>query len=183
MNRGYVVKFNREKGWGFIRSDHYDSDLFFHVSNLAHAQTVEVGKTVKFDLQNTQRGLAAINIEAFSVPISAQARFLIVSVLLILTLWSAANFALQMNPLFVNYLLAVNMTAFLLFGYDKFIAGGKKQRIPEAILHSLSLLGGWLGSAIGMGLFRHKTRKSSFLIRHWGIFFVFVGAIFLFTMI
>jgi uncharacterized membrane protein YsdA (DUF1294 family) len=59
---------------------------------------------------------------------------------------------------------AINLVALLTYGYDKTIAGGARWRVPEAILLGLALIGGSLGAAVGMLLFRHKTSKPAFLI-------------------
>lgn len=56
-------------------------------------------------------------------------------------------------------------TSVVLYGIDKFAAVGKKRRLPEAALHLTALIGGWPGAAIGQRMFRHKTRKASFLLK------------------
>lgn len=56
-------------------------------------------------------------------------------------------------------LLAVNLLAFLLMGWDKFKAGRNMWRTREPTLFLLPLLGGALGGTLGMLLFHHKTRK------------------------
>lgn len=61
--------------------------------------------------------------------------------------------------------VAASGTSVVLYGIDKFAAVGKKRRLPEATLHLVALLGGWPGAAIGQRLFRHKTRKASFLLK------------------
>lgn len=49
------------------------------------------------------------------------------------------------------------------FAWDKAAAARGGGRIPEAGLHLLELLGGWPGAILGALLFRHKTRKASYL--------------------
>jgi uncharacterized membrane protein YsdA (DUF1294 family) len=60
-------------------------------------------------------------------------------------------------------LIGINCAAFFLCGFDKSIAGSDKTRIPEVILLSFCLFGGTVGFILGMCLFRHKTRKASFI--------------------
>ena len=69
-------------------------------------------------------------------------------------------------------LLAINIFAFLLMGYDKKLAKRKKSRISEKTLLMSAFLGGSLGSGIGMLYFRHKTSKNSYLVKFWSIFIV-----------
>lgn len=67
-------------------------------------------------------------------------------------------------PLLYNYLITINIAAFIIFGLDKMSARMRGQRIPEIILYALSLLGGFAGAFIGMIFFRHKTSRASFYI-------------------
>ena len=48
-------------------------------------------------------------------------------------------------------------------GVDKHKARKRARRIPESTLFVLALIGGSLGSILGMHLFRHKTRHWYFL--------------------
>lgn len=62
--------------------------------------------------------------------------------------------------LFYLYLAIINLAGFASMGMDKARARRRAWRIPEKTLFLLALLGGSLGSVLGMQLFRHKTR-------HW----------------
>ena len=62
------------------------------------------------------------------------------------------------------YLGAVNIIGFLIMGIDKLKARKRGFRIPEATLFLVALMGGSVGSLIGMYLFRHKTRHRTFTI-------------------
>ena len=65
-----------------------------------------------------------------------------------------------------DYLLllyaAVSVISFFAYGVDKRRASRKKWRIPASLLLGLGVLGGAVGSLIGMSLFRHKTRHLYF---------------------
>jgi uncharacterized membrane protein YsdA (DUF1294 family) len=67
--------------------------------------------------------------------------------------------------IFWAWLLAINLVAFLTYGYDKMIAGSQVTRVPEAVLLLLAVFGGFVGAALGMWIFRHKTRKTGFQVR------------------
>ena len=62
--------------------------------------------------------------------------------------------------LLLEYLIAVNLIGFALMGIDKYKAKKRAFRIPEATLFIVAIIGGSIGSIIGMYAFRHKTR-------HW----------------
>ena len=72
-----------------------------------------------------------------------------------------------MNTFYI--LLGINICAFILMGYDKKLAKNHQRRISEKALLTSVLLGGSIGSGIGMFYFRHKTSKNSYLVKFWGI--------------
>ncbi|WP_348800170.1 DUF1294 domain-containing protein [Flavobacterium adhaerens] len=67
------------------------------------------------------------------------------------------------------YFLILNGIAFMLMGYDKHLAKNQKQRISERTLLGCVFLGGTIGSGLGMLVFSHKTAKTNFLLKYWGI--------------
>ena len=88
--------------------------------------------------------------------------------LVFITLGAAAathSLAPGISPLY-NYLVAINIAAFVLCGFDKSIAGKGSTRVPEKVLFGSAAIGGSLGLLVGMELFHHKTRKVSFLIMY-----------------
>lgn len=62
------------------------------------------------------------------------------------------------------YLALINLIAFVLMGIDKYKATRHRWRIPERTLFLPAILGGSLGALLGMGVFRHKTRKTLFTV-------------------
>lgn len=62
------------------------------------------------------------------------------------------------------YLLVMNVFGLLLMGMDKQRAKKKLWRIPEKHLFLCSLLGGSIGTWVGMYLFRHKTKHWYFVV-------------------
>lgn len=67
------------------------------------------------------------------------------------------------NSLFA-YIAVVNIITFYLMRVDKQKAIKNQFRIPERTFFLLSILGGALGTYIGMKIFRHKTKHASFAI-------------------
>lgn len=63
---------------------------------------------------------------------------------------------------YLAWLAAWSAVAFGFFGYDKAQAQRQGWRVPELVLHGLSLVGGFAGALAGMLLFRHKTRHGVF---------------------
>lgn len=61
------------------------------------------------------------------------------------------------------YLVVQNIIGFGIMGLDKWKAKKHAFRIPESTLFIIAIIGGSLGSIIGMHLFHHKTRHWYFL--------------------
>ncbi len=61
------------------------------------------------------------------------------------------------------YFAGVNLIGFALMGIDKYRAKKRAFRIPEATLFIIAIIGGSIGSLLGMYVFRHKTRHRSFV--------------------
>ncbi len=64
----------------------------------------------------------------------------------------------------IAYIVLVNIIGFALMGIDKRKARKNAFRVPEATLFAMAIIGGSLGSFLGMHLFRHKTKHLSFII-------------------
>jgi len=77
------------------------------------------------------------------------------------------------------YFLIINFAVFIIAGYDKYLGTKNKRRIPENTLFSMALLGGSVGLLFAMLLFRHKTSKSSFIVKFCGIFLIQIMIVYL----
>ena len=67
-----------------------------------------------------------------------------------------------MINIILGYLLAVNITSFLLFGIDKYKTKKGQWRISEATLLTMAAIGGSIGAWAGMRLWHHKTMHKKF---------------------
>ncbi len=74
-------------------------------------------------------------------------------------------------PLWAGALLGINLATIFLYGFDKWAAKNDWLRVPEKVLHAVTLLGGTPGAAFAQRTFRHKTQKESFRKLYWaGVF-------------
>ncbi len=73
---------------------------------------------------------------------------------------------IDMTYFVIGYIVCINLAGLVSMGMDKRKAIRHQWRIPEATLFLIALLGGSLGSIIGMQLFRHKTKHWYFV---WGM--------------
>lgn len=69
-----------------------------------------------------------------------------------------------MNLLPVIFIILMSIIAFVVMGVDKRKAKQHKHRISEKTLWILALVGGSIGSYLGMIFFRHKTKHLNFRI-------------------
>ena len=62
------------------------------------------------------------------------------------------------------YLFIINAIGFILMLVDKIKARKNLWRIPEKVLFLSAIIGGSIGSLLGMYVFRHKTKHFSFIL-------------------
>lgn len=70
---------------------------------------------------------------------------------------------------FAVYFLAINIIGLMVMLIDKRRAIHHQYRIPEKTLWFITIIGGAIGTTLGMWLFRHKTKHISF---KWGFPFI-----------
>ena len=68
------------------------------------------------------------------------------------------------------YALA-SLVTFIAYSIDKDRAHLGRWRLRESTLHLKELLGGWPGALIAQRVFRHKLRKTGYMIFVWLIVF------------
>lgn len=62
------------------------------------------------------------------------------------------------------WLVLMTVIAFIQMGYDKLQAMRGKWRVKEKKLWLFAVVGGAIGSFLGMLIFRHKIRKMKFVV-------------------
>lgn len=62
----------------------------------------------------------------------------------------------------LNYLVIINIIAFIVYGIDKLKAKRGKWRITEATLLLLAIIGGSIGAWCGVNVWHHKTLHKKF---------------------
>lgn len=205
MNKqGTIVRWDAERGFGFLRSPSTDTDVFFHVRDFRGrgVQPCE-GMQVDYDeIHVGGKGPRAMAIEPLgagakkapprTVPahltearrsrtrppgagLEIAVMLLLVPAYAALLVWATATDRISVPVLLCAPLLWV--VTFYAYWRDKFAAQRGAWRTPEAALHALGLVGGWPGGWLAQRLLRHKSNKASFRATYWGTVGVHVLAV------
>ena len=82
----------------------------------------------------------------------------------------------------IGYLVVMNIVGIAVMGIDKSKAKRGAWRIKEATLFGVSIIGGSIGTLLGMYMFRHKTKHIYFVIGMPLILILHIGVmVFLYT--
>lgn len=70
MKKGTVKWFDDSKGYGFLRADGYDEDIFVHYSSVQAEgfRSLTKGEEVEFELVQGEKGFKAENVVRLSNP-------------------------------------------------------------------------------------------------------------------
>ena len=82
---------------------------------------------------------------------------------------------LPLKNMIIFYLIILNLIGFLIMGLDKHKAKKHQWRIPEKTLFLASLLGGSVGTLLGMYAFHHKTKHWYFVVGMPAILILQIG--------
>jgi len=97
---------------------------------------------------------------------SPKSTFGVISVVLVIIVGVAALIFTrqqQLHPYWI-WLITLSVMTFFWYGFDKGQSKRAGLRVPEMVLHLLTLAGGFPGGWLGRLFFRHKTRKDAFLV-------------------
>ena len=170
-----VVRWNDDKGFGFIAPRGGGKDVFVHIKSFPSTlRRPKVGDPASFVPSLDDKGRLRTDDAIFlSSDTSAGSRVLqravpaiAFGVLFIALLCFAANGSWL--PFFVPFVyFGASLVAYLMYTFDKSAASTNTWRISEESLHITSLVGGWPGALVGQAVHRHKTKKQSFRAVFW----------------
>ncbi len=183
--KGKLIKWNDDRGFGFIQPVDSSQEVFLHICELKDATRrpqvddiiyyyVVAEEDGKFRANNAFIPGARSNqiSSSISLAIGTTSPFPIQEMLLlsILPLVTSIHFfATTRNPLpFILY-PTMSVLTYALYANDKSRANRGKWRIPEQSLHLCELAGGWLGGFVAQQKLHHKSKKKSYQIKFWTI--------------
>jgi cold shock protein len=62
MPTGVIKFFNRRKGFGFIKYDDSEKEIFVHATGMVDKKEIQENDKVEFDEKDGDKGLAAFNV-------------------------------------------------------------------------------------------------------------------------
>lgn len=180
MRKGVIETWHDDKGFGFITTDDNQS-VFFHISEYVPQGRPRAGETMLFELGEDKKGrLQAHNVQTQKHYQQAQhqnnfeakqTQLLIFGCVFYVALIVLAAFSI-IDWLVVCWYVALGLVTFAMYAKDKSAAQKGTWRTPEKTLHTLSLIGGWVGAMLAQSYLRHKSQKSRFrLVYYMTVFF------------
>ena len=180
---GRIVDWNDSKGYGFIDSGDGGRQAFVHINDFPRGSRRPVeGDEVSYEESEDKRGrpkaaearLVSAGV-SFNPTVSAG-----LTALLALGAVTGISIA-ELAPWWIPVaFLAASLIAVVVYGLDKKAAATNGTRIPDALLHLLSIAGGWPGAFYAQRRFHHKTRKTAFQIVFAVTIFLNLAGLFLF---
>jgi uncharacterized membrane protein YsdA (DUF1294 family)/cold shock CspA family protein len=171
--KGQLVGWNDDKGYGFIPSPSACKDVFLHIKALPpHQRRPRTGDQITYRLVGSET----------DKPSAADARIcgfawswftlLCACVLPLLGLyaWGVWRHWVAVQPIPVLYVL-MSLLTIAAYHRDKCSAKTGSWRTSEKQLHFLELCFGWPGAFLAQIFFRHKLKKLSYQIVFWSIVF------------
>ena len=172
-HQGTIVKWNGEKGFGFIRSDDGGDDAFAHIRAFAPPPRTPpaIGTRVTYKLKlDAQSRLQAVQIKIEGSQ-AVRKGFPVLSALILFAVYAGAIGFLytqgRISMQNIAALGALNLLTLVYYRWDKSRAQRGSDRVPENTLHLLSLLGGWPAARVAQQWFKHKNRKQQFQAVYW----------------
>ncbi|BDA72855.1 cold-shock DNA-binding domain protein [Rivularia sp. IAM M-261] len=187
LQKGQLVRWKDDRGFGFIQPADGSKEVFLHISELNNTNRRPIaGDTIYYYVVPEQGGKLRASkayIESGTpnaVSSSSKATFKsrslskvpVFKTILVssIPLFGSVHFALTTTVIFPLILYTVmSLLTFGLYADDKSRAQKGKWRTPENTLHLFELAGGWFGGFIAQQTLHHKSSKSSYQAVFWTI--------------
>jgi uncharacterized membrane protein YsdA (DUF1294 family)/cold shock CspA family protein len=176
--KGTIAEWNDDRGFGFIKPAEGGERVFCHVNAFQErSRRPSLNVTVTYEHGRDERGrLQARRVRFVSTvrPVRASRQLDAPSAPRLVTaiVGTSAFFIAVLVAVFMGaapwwvvlWYIVLSIVTFVAYGWDKVSAQGGHWRTQEKTLHMLEMLGGWPGAWLAQPLWRHKSRKESFLV-------------------
>ena len=178
-NKGTVVQWNHQKGFGFIQPESSGENVFFHISALVDRQSrPRINESVYYEIGANNKGKKVAQLVSFIKPHSRLDKYTApmskaqgFSVLFLALVAGWVWLARCPYWVLVGY-ICLSIVTFAVYAHDKRAAQKDGWRTKEASLHLLALAGGWPGALWAQKILRHKSQKQPFKAILWLTIFV-----------
>jgi uncharacterized membrane protein YsdA (DUF1294 family)/cold shock CspA family protein len=176
---GKLKVWHDDRGFGFIEPSQGGQDIFVHIKSFPMGTgRPSVGQPLSFEVETGDNGkkraravefpLRGRAIKKQRIESPADWTFLRTSTIpLFAVIYAFAVWRWGFAPFVLFGYIGLSFLALFIYAFDKSAAVSSSWRIPEDILHFLSLAGGWPGALLAQQILRHKTSKKSFVIVFW----------------
>lgn len=162
--QGTIAQWDQSKGYGYIAVENQDTQIRFHISDLANAsQPPTVSEPVVFRLGSDSSGMMrAVEVE----------RPVVFNFSLAIAIWFVS--ALVGSVVLLGYpaiacvfYIAISTITYTLYAFDKHAMYSGTWRIPALIFHLLNLAGGWIGALLAQSIMHHKYHDIGYKFLFW----------------
>ncbi len=198
---GRITKFDHERKFGFIKLHTTNKEVFFHIRAFRAGREPRMGEQVIFDIGQDKNGRpVAINIqEALFVAKKQQERQIklqakrayterqeqkhgtlnlmcafAVGFFMVVSVFSLIGKLPVYLPVYYTW---VSSISFIMHYHDKNKAKNNDWRTPESTLHTVDVLGGWIGATFAHKLLNHKAAKADFRVMFYVTIFLNIAGL------
>ncbi|NJD08083.1 MAG: DUF1294 domain-containing protein [Methylococcaceae bacterium] len=195
QQKGILVLWNDDKGFGFVRPEGGDKDFFVHISAIKNyhkglSRRPTTGDTVRFQPDSNapdggQRRISHAIVEELeaagatdAAPASAapsgtafsRIPGLLIKLLAILPVLFSLDVVLRYhNPMPLAAYVFMTPLTIMYYAEDKRRALQHLWRIPNVYMHCFEILGGWPGALLAQNAYRHKLKRGTYQNGFWAI--------------
>jgi len=182
--KGKLIKWNDDKGFGFIAPNGGGDHVFIHKTALSNRKRIpKINDVITFSISKDKRGRYCADEATFTGEKLKQkqaknvSKFSIYLSVMFLSTITLSYFLGYIPQKLVLAYFGLSVITYLAYAFDKSKAQRGAWRTKESTLHLFALIGGWPGAAIAQQVLRHKSQKREFRIGFWFTVIVNVGAL------
>lgn len=179
MNYGTIIRWNRKRGFGFIKDAKEDKDVFIHIKAFGGEKnqvTPRNGDKIRYVIEADAKG--RLRASQASMVQKPQWRIMAKQFVIFWLIGMAATTLLALtSPVTFLWYLGMSSLCYTLYVIDKANAVRGEWRIPEGSLQLLALFGGWPGGLLAQHVHCHKLAKKRFQRFFWLAVFINVAGL------